>query len=84
MTDARAINPLASAARGRKGEGGPVTEWECCRDAERVYKVERDTLEQVCEWAISHSFATGHADTLADVLAEVGEQVEELRRLRRG
>ena len=38
-----------------------------------------DTLEKVCEWAISHSLATGHADTLDELLAHLGEQVEELR-----
>ena len=38
-----------------------------------------DTLEKVCEWAISHSLATGHADTLDELLAHLGEQVEKLR-----
>jgi len=35
--------------------------------------------EQIAKWAIRHSFATGHADTIGDLLCGVGFQIEEIR-----
>jgi hypothetical protein len=35
--------------------------------------------EKVAAWIIAHSFATGHGDTLDDLLAELSWQVEALR-----
>ena len=37
-------------------------------------------LEQVVKWALEQGFSTGHADTLEDLLEEVGEQVQDLRK----
>lgn len=38
-----------------------------------------DGLEEICAWAILNSFATGHGDTLADVLTELSWQIAEIR-----
>ena len=35
--------------------------------------------EQLSQWMIAHSFATGHGDTFADLLKELSWQVAELR-----
>ena len=55
--------------------------WSMLRDLyERgIGQAELVALEKVCEWAPSHGLATGHADTLDELLAHIGEQVEELR-----
>lgn len=44
--------------------------WQAARQAER---------EVVAKWMIEHSFATGHGDTLEDLLKELSWQVKELR-----
>lgn len=36
-----------------------------------------DALERLCKWAMSHGFATGHADTVEDLLSHVGDQIDE-------
>ena len=36
-------------------------------------------LERLCNWAISLSLPTGHADTVDDLLAEVGAHIRELQ-----
>ena len=36
--------------------------------------------EQLAQWMIAHSFATGHGDTFADLLKELTWQVAELRK----
>ena len=35
--------------------------------------------EQLAQWMIEHSFATGHGDTFDDLLRELSWQVKELR-----
>lgn len=39
----------------------------------------RTARETVARWMIDHAFATGHGDTLADLLAELAGQVREIR-----
>ena len=36
-------------------------------------------LERLCDWAVSLSLPTGHADTVDDLLAEVGAHIRELQ-----
>jgi len=36
-------------------------------------------VEQLAQWMIAHSFATGHGDTFEDLLKELAWQIEELR-----
>jgi len=43
-----------------------------------------DPRKSVAEWMIAHGFATGHGDTLADLLAELSWQIAELRREKTG
>lgn len=38
-----------------------------------------DSREAVANWMIKHSFATGHGDTLADLLEELSGQIAKLR-----
>jgi hypothetical protein len=40
---------------------------------------DRAALEVVAQWMLAHSFATGHGDTLQDLLGELSWQVTELR-----
>lgn len=35
--------------------------------------------ELLAQWMIRHGFATGHGDTVADLLKELSWQIEELR-----
>jgi hypothetical protein len=37
---------------------------------------ERECREKVAGWMVSHGFSTGHGDTLDDLLAELGGQVD--------
>ena len=39
--------------------------------------------EKLAAWMIANSFATGHGDTMDDLLAELTWQIEELRNKRR-
>lgn len=36
--------------------------------------------EKLAQWMLSHGFATGHGDTIDDLIVELGCQIEELRR----
>jgi hypothetical protein len=47
-----------------------IGEWE---------QATRECTERVAKWMIAHSFATGHGDTLDDLLSELEWQVMELR-----
>lgn len=44
----------------------------------------RSDREIVAQWMIDNSFATGHGDTLADLLMELQWQITELRDKNRG
>lgn len=35
--------------------------------------------ERLAKWMIAHSFATGHGDTLQDMLDELSWQISEIR-----
>jgi len=39
----------------------------------------RVPLEKLCKWAMDNGFATGHADTVDELLSHISEQVSELR-----
>ena len=41
-------------------------------------------LEKVAAWMIENSFATGHGDTLKDLLAELSWQIKEIRAKSKG
>ena len=47
--------------------------------AAREYVESASEREQLAQWMIAHSFATGHGDTFADLLKELEWQVAELR-----
>ena len=47
--------------------------------AAREYAESASEREQLAQWMIAHSFATGHGDTFADLLKELSWQVAELR-----
>lgn len=38
-----------------------------------------DSREMLADWMTSHGFATGHGDTLSELLSELSWQVQELR-----
>ena len=40
--------------------------------------------EQLAQWMMQHSFATGHGDSFADLLNQLSWQVEELREATHG
>lgn len=40
---------------------------------------EEEVLERLCSWAIENGFATGHADSIEDLLGGLAWQIEELR-----
>lgn len=40
----------------------------------------KEAKEIVAAWMIENNFATGHGDTLQDLLAELRWQIEELRK----
>ena len=42
-------------------------------------KCEKDARESLARFIIDHGFATGHGDTHADLLAELGWQIKELK-----
>lgn len=42
-------------------------------------KVTSHCREQVAAWMLTQGFATGHGDTLDDLLGELAWQIEELR-----
>jgi hypothetical protein len=44
-----------------------------------VTQVNVTAKEIVAQWMITHGFATGHGDTLEDLLRELSWQIEELR-----
>ncbi len=41
--------------------------------------MDRDDLERLVRWAIDLGLATGHADTVQDLLDHVGEQIREMQ-----
>lgn len=43
----------------------------------RAIAADAEARESVARWMIAHSFATGHGDTLADLLDELSWQVRE-------
>ena len=43
-------------------------------------EAERAARETLARWMLAHGFATGHGDTMDDLLKELTWQVEELRR----
>ena len=45
-------------------------------DLAALREVER---EKVAAWILSFGFATGHGDTIEDLLSEAGTQIQELR-----
>lgn len=47
------------------------------QSAEAAEAQSKADLEKVCQFMLVHGFATGHADTLDDALAELSWQVEE-------
>ncbi len=49
------------------------------RIAELEAEREREAREKIAAWMITHSFATGHGDTLDDLLHELEWQIEEIR-----
>ncbi len=63
------VEHIASlVAEGRQAEAAPVVD--------RAVAAER---EKVAQWMLANSFATGHGDTLEDLLAELKWQVAEMR-----
>ena len=40
---------------------------------------ELDAMASLVRWMLANSFATGHGDTMADLLSELKWQVDELR-----
>ena len=45
-----------------------------------VEESETKAREQVAQFMMMHGFATGHGETLTDLLFELGVQVDELRK----
>ncbi len=46
---------------------------------EQEKRIRAQEREKVAAWMILNSFATGHGDTIEDMLVELGGQVKELR-----
>jgi len=38
-----------------------------------------EPVRQIAEWAVSHGLSTGHGGSLADLMSEIGWQIEELK-----
>lgn len=50
----------------------------CQQDAIRLQSALAEARESVAQWMLAHSFATGHGDTLDELLGELSWQVNEL------
>jgi hypothetical protein len=49
-------------------------------DQEYAWRSERERcIETLAEWMANHGFATGHGDSMEDLLKELAWQVAELR-----
>lgn len=52
----------------------------CQQDAIRLQSALAEARESVAQWMIAQGFATGHGDTLTDLLAELSWQIAEIKR----
>lgn len=46
---------------------------------EAAYRLQTAEREKIAGWMIAHSFATGHGDTIEELLEELGAHVDRLR-----
>lgn len=51
----------------------------CQQDAIRLQSALAEARESVAQWMIAQGFATGHGDTIKDLLGEITWQVREIR-----
>ena len=57
-------------------------EWivRCCGDVaeEEITKLKQENLEKIVKWSMGLGFATGHADSIDDLLSELEWQIKEV------
>ena len=73
------------AAQYRYSAGDFARLYACLADLdakrnEALARAEAAAREAVAAWMIEHAFATGHGDTLTDLLAELSWQIAEIKR----
>lgn len=60
---------------------GPWQDFTLAEDAKReIERLRSCSTAALAEWMITNGFATGHGDTMADLLRELTWQIAELRR----